>query len=190
MNYFKLENIDHRKLTILALTIVLSYLIFRTPIFIDSLSNLGKLSYLGIFFAGILFSFGFTVPFAIGLFLTIPVDNILLAATIGGLGSVISDLFILIVIQRLFKKEIKQFRKTKLMRKWEKIINNQKGFILKNYLPYAFTAVIIASPIPDEIGISLLAGITDLKKSIFSLVSFALHATAILIILYFKTQLF
>src|SRR3989344_1450938 len=90
----KLFHFRYLKLTILILMIVFAYLLFQNPNFISFVSELGKWNYIGIFVAGLLFSFGFTTPFAVAFFLASNPSNIFLAAIIGGIGAVISDFFI------------------------------------------------------------------------------------------------
>jgi uncharacterized membrane protein YdjX (TVP38/TMEM64 family) len=41
----------------------------------------------------------------------------------------------------------------------------------------------IASPLPDEIGVSLLAGFTRIEEKKFALVSFALNTLGIIVLL-------
>src|SRR3989344_289257 len=73
--------------------------------------SLGELSYLGIFIAGLFFSFGFTTPFAIGFFLTVGAENIFIAALIGGCGALISDILIFKLIRFSFMDEFKRLEK-------------------------------------------------------------------------------
>src|SRR3989338_5083688 len=82
------------KLALLVLFSIFAYYIFsnvHVQKFINGFNNLG---YLGVFIAGLLFSFGFTNPFAIGFFLVAKPSNIFLAAIIGGIGAMIADLAI------------------------------------------------------------------------------------------------
>ena len=55
------------KLGILALLIIIAYIVFRNPYAQDFVASLGALEYIGVFIAGIFFTFGFTTPFAAGL---------------------------------------------------------------------------------------------------------------------------
>ena len=48
---------------------------------------------------------------------------------------------------------------------------------------YAVAGLIIASPLPDEAGIILLAGLTKIKASILAPISLAMNTLGILILL-------
>jgi hypothetical protein len=171
------------KLTLFALTVVLAYLIFRNPAIASYLSHLGSLSYLGIFIGGLLFSYGFTTPFAVGLFVTIEPNNIILAALIGGFGAYLADFTIFSLIRSSFMPEFKEIEKTKPIRTLEQVINNNLNKKLKLYLLYVFSGFIIASPLPDELAVALLAGLGHIKPSVFSIISFLCNTLGILVML-------
>src|SRR3989338_3533302 len=84
----KFSNFKYPKLTMLILVIILAYILFSNPSVQNFISNLGSLSYLGIFIAGI----------------------------IGGLGALISDLLIFEFIKISFKDEFNLLKKTKIMK--------------------------------------------------------------------------
>ena len=48
---------------------------------------------------------------------------------------------------------------------------------------YAFVGILIASPLPDEIGVIMLAGLTKINFKILAIISFILNTLGILIIL-------
>lgn len=191
-NYFKKEEINflklinkfkYPKLLIFVLMIFIAYIIFDNSLVYNFLGNLGKLSYLGIFFAGMLFSFGFTSPFAVGFFIDINPSNILVAAIIGGIGALISDILIFKLIRFTFEEEFKSLQKSNIIKSTSKLIDRSFNHKLKNYLLYVFAGILIASPLPDEAGVILIAGLTKIKTFIFSIISFLLNCIGILIIL-------
>src|SRR3972149_8164207 len=75
------------KLALLGLTIIIAYYLFTQPEVSSRISGLENLSYLGIFIAGLFFTFGFSTPFSIGFFIVSQPQNIFLAAIIGGIGA-------------------------------------------------------------------------------------------------------
>ena len=109
----RLFKFKYQKLTILILLIMLSYFIFSNKTADIFISNLGNLNYLGAFIAGLLFSFGFTTPFAIGYFITLNSNNIFILAIIGGFGALLSDLLIYKLIKMSFMSEFYELEKTK-----------------------------------------------------------------------------
>ena len=51
------------------------------------------------------------------------------------------------------------------------------------YLLYAFAGIVIASPLPDEMGVMMLAGLTKIKAGKLAIISFILNSLGILILL-------
>lgn len=171
------------KLTLLVLAIILAYFLFKSPNVENFVSNLGSLSYFGIFIAGMLFSFGFTAPFAVGFFLVLKPENLIFAGVIGGLGAVLSDLFIFNLIKISFMDEFGRIKKEKLINGMEKFIRKEVGAKIYHYILFAVAGLIIASPLPDEIGVSLLAGLTHIKQEVLAVISFLLNTIGIIILL-------
>ncbi len=175
------------KLFLLALFIIIAYLLFKQPFVYDLMSNLGKLSYPGIFIAGILISVGFSAPIGLGILITMNPESIILASFIGGLGAMVTDLLIFALIKSSLTKEFRTLEKTKLIRKIESIVAKEKNILIRHYILYVFVGIVIATPLPDEIGVSILAGLTTIKPSKLAIISFFLHSLMFFIILYGKT---
>ncbi|MEK6855440.1 MAG: hypothetical protein AABX73_04420 [Nanoarchaeota archaeon] len=171
------------KLILLCASVIIAYFIFKNQDVQSFVSGLDSLSYLGIFIAGLLFSFGFSTPFAIGFFIISNPDNLLLAALIGGIGALTSDLLIFKIIKFSFMDEFERLEHTHFMKKINKVIKSNFKFKLSNYLIYFFAGIIIASPLPDELGVTMLAGLTEIKPGIFAIVSFIMNYIGILIML-------
>jgi len=171
------------KLTLLIITIILAYFIFKNPSTSNFISGLGNLSYLGVFIAGIFFSFGFTTPFAVGFFITLKPENLVLSGVIGGFGAMMGDLFIFNLIRFSFMDEFYKLKKVRVINGAEKFIEHELGRKITHYLLFALSGIIIASPLPDEIGVSLLAGLTHIKQKILAIVSFVLNTIGIIILL-------
>lgn len=178
-----MHNFHYPKITFLIILIFLAYYIFKNPIIHNFLSSLHGLSYLGIFLAGMLFAFGFTAPFAVGFFIVINPENIFLAGILGGFGALISDLIIFKFIRFSFTEEFKRLEHTKIIKKISNLIEHSLGHKLSAYLMYIFAGLIIASPLPDEAGVIILAGVTKIKPIIFAILSFILNSLGIMIIL-------
>ena len=183
----KLFKFKHTKLFIILLMIVLAYFVFsdaKVQVLVD---KLGNYSYLGSFIAGIFFSFGFLAPFAVGFFVTLKIESInqiIINAMVGGLGAMIADLAIFRIIKFSFMNEFRRLEKTKSILE----INNlfHKGLIhkIRIYLLYVFAGVVIASPLPDEIGVSMLAGLTKIKINNLGIISFILNTIGIIVLIF------
>lgn len=171
------------KLAIICLSVVASYFLFSSnnvQIFVSGLNNL---TYFGIFIAGIFFSFGFSAPFAIGFFLMSSPGNIFWAAGIGGVGAMISDMLIFHFIKFTVMDEFNRLKKTKPMKAMTNEIRKDFKKKVRNYLTYFAAGIIIASPLPDELGVGMLAGLTEIKPKILAIISFIMNSFGILIML-------
>lgn len=163
------------KIIIFLSVIFLAYLVFYERNISIIRVFLSKLGYIGTFLTGSLYTYGFTSPIATAILLILAKEqNIILAAVIGSLGSLFGDLIIFNSIRYSFKEEIKNLSKKR---------SKQINFITKYMLTF-FGALIIASPLPDELGISLLAFNNRLSLERFVYLSYILNIVGILIILY------
>ncbi len=185
----KLFGFKYPKLFLLILCIFLAYYIFSRPIVSDWMSQLNTLSYFGIFIGGLLIAFGFSAPFGVGILITSQPESILLATLLAGAGAMISDMLIFKTIKFSFMNEFEELKKTKTIKKIKKIIHHNKHILIQHYLLYVFAGIMIATPLPDEIGVSMLAGLTTVKPSRLAVISFILHTIAISLILYFSISI-
>lgn len=179
-SFFKYK---YTKLIILVAAITLAYHIFRDPEIATYLSTLQTLSYLGVFIGGILFVMLFSAPFGVGFFLTLNPANIWLAAIIGGLGAMVGDMLIFKFIKTSFEDEIKQISNSKHFQKISKAISTHLGDKIKLYLTYALAGFVIASPLPDEVGVFMLAGLKKINPYLLMLIAFILNTIGIGILL-------
>ncbi len=170
------------KITLLLIAIILAYWIFSIEAVQAFMSGLGATGYLGVFIAGLLFSFGFTTPFAIGAFVVINPTNSILYALIGGLGAMISDIAIFKIIKVSFMDEFLALTRTKaaLRMSYMAPTLNKK---IKHYMLYAFAGIIIASPLPDELGVTMLAGLSHIKPLPLAFISLVFNTIGIYILL-------
>lgn len=173
------------KLVGMLICIILAYVLFHTFAFQNFATNLGSSIYLGIFLAGMLFSFGFTAPFAVAFFVSIvPYTNFADAVLIGGFGALIADLIIFEVIRFSLMDEFQRIRGYHLFRTFDKVYERSIPFRLRTYITVVLAGIIIASPLPDEIGVTMLAGFREIKRSTFAIISFLLNSVAIAVVLF------
>jgi hypothetical protein len=183
MRIKKLFNFKYPKLMLLLGAIIASYFIFSNPEVSSFISDLGAFNYLGVFIAGLLFSFGFTSPFSAGYFIALNPEKIILAGIIGGFGAMLMDVLIFKFIRFSFKNEMNRLKKEAISRKIENILNKTLIGKLKIYIMYIFAGILIASPLPDEIGVIILAGLTKVKTTIIMILGFILNTLGIIILL-------
>jgi uncharacterized membrane protein YdjX (TVP38/TMEM64 family) len=186
----------HRNIILLMISILIAWFLFQfhgTHVF---LQKLGSFGYLGSFLAGIMFTYAFTVAPATSIILVLGETlNPILIALIGATGAVISDYLIFRFVRdklmdeiKLLSKEIDEFSKpiSEMVIKqkvriliWKKISRSR---ILKMIIPIV-AGLIIASPLPDEIGVALF-GATRFERRKFLLISYLLNFLGILVIGY------
>ena len=171
----------YRKILLLIILAILSYIIFRNPDVQSFVSSLGKLEYLGVFIAGMLFTFGFTTLFAVGFFIVLNPVNPILVAIVGGIGALLGDLLIFSLIRFSFIDEFERLEKTKVIKAIRKEINLHLSHKAKLYFLYTLAGLIIASPLPDEVGVTMLAGLTHIKLRVIAIISFIFNSLGILI---------
>jgi hypothetical protein len=137
----------------------------------------GELAISALFY-GFLFTSVFTTPIAIGaLFVLGQGHSPFLVSVIAAIGSVIGDTLLLKIIHDDLEKDIEVLTKP--------LINLSLRHILRSHLLHLplviFGALVIASPLPDEIGISILT-FAKVKRRWFYVISFILNFFGILII--------
>lgn len=174
-----LKKMRYPKFIFLLLTIIVAFIIFRNREIPFVQQNLVPLGYFGIFISGMLLALGFTSAPATALFLLFaPTVNPFLAALIGGAGALISDSLIFLFIRTSFKDEIEELEHEEIILHIEKKIPSK----IRRLIFPAIAGLMLASPLPDEIGISMLAAYRSIKPRFFALISYTLHTTGIFII--------
>lgn len=169
----------YKNLTFLGVSVLVAFCLSQYEPFHEFLMHLGKLGYVGAFLGGMLFVSTFTV--ATGAVILLVLAESLSPVEIGivaGLGAVVGDFTIFRFVKDNLALEIKDiYRQLDGDHHLEKVLRSRYfGWTLP-----VMGAVIIASPLPDEIGVSLL-GISKMKTYKFLLVSFVLNAIGIFLI--------
>ncbi|HNR44046.1 MAG TPA: hypothetical protein PKH80_02670 [Methanofastidiosum sp.] len=142
--------------------------------------------YLGIFISGILYVFSFTAPIATALILIFSSNkNIILLGLIAGVGSLVGDMIIFHFIRISFADEIEEFSNHKLSLFTLKKIPRR----YQKYLAYIVGAFFIATPLPDEIGVTILASSKEVKLKHFGIVSYVLNTGGIFLIVLLRNVL-
>ena len=170
----------YKNILFLVISLLVSLFLSRNQYFINLLLNLGTFGYLGILIAGMLFVSTFTVSLgAVMLSILDSTYPVYLLLPLAGIGAVIGDLTIFRLIKLSLASDLTQ------------LYNNLGGSKISHILHtshFRWTipvigALIIASPLPDEIGIGIL-GIYNLKTSQFLVLSYILNSLGIAALLY------
>ena len=177
----KFLKIKYPKFLLLVLTFMLAYLLFYHRTYEPFHDFVASLSYIGTFISGALYVYGFTAAPATALLLILAKEqNIILASLVGGLGALIGDLIIFSAIRHAFADEIEKLFEEEIVR----YIHSKMPSLIKRYLVPAAACFIIASPLPDEIGIALFAASKNISLRVFSAFSYILNTIGIFVILY------
>ena len=179
----RLFKFRYPKIATFIIIIGIAYILFSEPNVGSFVNSLGNYGYIGNFIAGLLFSFGFTTPFAVGFFVVYKANNIFLSAIIGGFGALISDIIIFKIVKFSFIDEFKRLEKTDRIKELRRLIDYEFGHKIRIYLLFVFAGIVIASPLPDELGVIMLAGLTRIRIRSFMVISFLFNTIGILVML-------
>lgn len=143
--------------------------------------------YASVFIGGMLFSFGFTSPFGIGIFVEIGhAVHPFYGALLGGIGAVIADLLIFNVVRfDALHHEIVSMKSLALVQRIQKMLHHERfPEQLRKYLLWCFAGIIISSPLPDELGVILIGSISDIKQRTLGILCYVFNTAGIFLMLY------
>lgn len=171
--------VKYRNIILFVVGFIVAILLFRIQGFKLFVQSIGNLGYLGAFIAGLLFVSTFTVAMSSIILVTLsqslPIPLVILVA---GMGAVIGDLLIFRFIKDNVADEITPIYNELVNKSHIKKILHTKYFSWT--LPVMGT-LIIASPLPDELGVSLL-GLSQIRLLRFLLISWISHTVGMSIL--------
>lgn len=130
--------------------------------------------------AGFLYAYAFTAaPAAAILLILAKEQNLFFAEFVAGFGALLGDLIIFHFLRHGFSDEVQKLSQEKVVKSAQKIV---PGPIQKHLLA-SLAGFLIASPLPTEIGVTLLASTKNVTPRKFSIIAYILHTTAIFTIL-------
>ena len=167
-----------RDLALVVFSILIAIILAKTGAFQDLITSTQEVRLIGSFIAGILFVSVFTAaPATVALGEIAQSNSIITVAIIGGLGALIGDLLIFRFVRDKVSQDFSYLVK---ISRTERFFSVFKLKLFRWVIPFV-GALIIASPLPDEIGVAML-GLSKMKNSYFILLSFLLNSAGILII--------
>jgi hypothetical protein len=173
-NGFLLQDI-----VIIVLSVFVAVILVKTEVLTKILTSTKELELVGSFVAGIFFTSVFTVAPAVATLGEIAqADSIILTAVFGGMGAVVGDLIIFRFIRDRFSEHLMELIKHQGAGKRIKALFKLRFF---RWLTFFVGGLIIASPLPDELGISLL-GFSKMKTLWFIPLSFTFNFIGIFLI--------
>ncbi|MDO8626600.1 MAG: hypothetical protein Q7K39_04095 [Candidatus Magasanikbacteria bacterium] len=174
----------YRDLGLVLISILVAILFVKTPILLSVLSQTTEYYHaLGSFIAGIFFTSIFTTaPATVALAEIAHANSLWLTALFGALGALLGDLFIFKFVRDNVTRDFEFiFNEIKKERRWLKIHHRWKELHAFKWVIPLIGALCIASPLPDEIGISILA-LSKMKTSTIGILTFILNFLGILLI--------
>lgn len=128
--------------------------------------------------AGVLYTSFLTAPISVAMLVILAQENNpVLTAALAGLGAVLGDFLIVKFFRERISSEVMEFSRQLHLQKINRIL--QKLHL--DFLTPLIGAIIIASPLPDELGLMML-GVSKLNYRQIALISYILNTAGILLI--------
>lgn len=169
----------YKNLTLTFVSLAITLLLSQNEQFVSYLMHLGKFGFVGALIAGFLCASSFTIAIgALILFEFSKTLNLIELCIIAGIGCMMGDLIILKLFRNGLENEVYSI--------YEAVDHKHQIVKLFHTKYFSWTlpvigALIIMSPFPDEIGVSIL-GLTKMSSKQFILLSFVLDTVGILIL--------
>lgn len=181
--YLKLDSWqrwEYKHTTTLLITLAIFILLLDTALMAAIFQGVTELSYLGVLIAGVLFVSLFTAAPAVVMLIGLSESlGVLPVAIVGGIGAMLGDYLILRFAEDKVAYELKPLA---LKAGIPQAIGWLQGRRSTTLLVKAIGAIIIASPLPDEIGVGLL-GVSKASKAEFLVICFLLNSSGIALLL-------
>lgn len=176
----KLERLFHHwkypYLSILLLGVLVTIYLVNNSVFRQWVDHLGTFGYVGSLVAGLMFTSSLTVSISIGIIAILAEKlNPLTLALVGGLGAMLGDYLLFRFIKDKLGTEVEELV-------GRKETNHLAHFLKLRYIAWSLPIIgglVIASPLPDEVGIGLL-GISKVSTWKLLLISYISNAFGIL----------
>jgi hypothetical protein len=162
----------------LILSVLAFYYLAKTPQVDSLIKQVGSLGYVGAFVAGIFFTSTFTVaPAAVVLYHLADKLHPIEVAVLAGFGAMLGDYVLFRFMRDRIVVELRPLFH-KYGRPYTKVLFKSPYFA---WLLPIFGAFVIASPIPDEVGVSML-GASKLKRWQFFLIALIANSIGVFLV--------
>ncbi|MEM4703642.1 MAG: hypothetical protein QXJ02_01025 [Candidatus Bathyarchaeia archaeon] len=175
-----LSRLKYPKLFLLFLSYVIAFILFVDRSYAPLHDTLVFFGYFGTCLAGFLYAYSFTAaPAAAILLILAREQKLFFAGLIAGFGALLSDLIIFHFVRSSFSGELQKLSEEKVVKVAQRMVPGS----IQKYLLVSLACFFIASPLPTEIGVTLLASIKNVTPKKFSIMAYVLHTAAIFAIL-------
>ena len=173
------ENHILQDVALIALSVLIAVLLVRTDVLANLLVSAGKMEALGAFIAGMFFTSIFTTAPAIAALGEISVlQGIFNTALFGAMGAVVGDLIIFRFVHDRFSKHVSEIAMHQSVWRRFHLLFKRRFF---RWITFLIGGFILASPLPDELGIALL-GFSKMRVKYFVALSFVFNFLGIIVI--------
>ncbi len=164
---------------LIIISVLVAVLLVRTGVLTNLLASTEGMGFLGAFVAGMFFTSLFTTAPAIAALGEISlVQGIFSTAVFGALGSVVGDLIIFRFVRDRFSGHITEMLAHQSS--WRRLHLLFKRRVFR-WVTLLVGGIILASPLPDELGITVL-GFSKIRMGYFAELSFVFNFLGILVI--------
>ena len=164
-----------RDVVVVLVSILVALALSRSGFFHDFFQVSVESELVGILIAGLLFTSIFTTPLSIAMFVSLaPVVDPFVMAGVGALGAVLGDLILFGLVRHSMREDVEHLMSLPRYRRFFAIFHRR---MFRWVLPFV-GALIIASPLPDELGIGLM-GMTRMKPRTLVGISYVMNALGI-----------
>ncbi|MDD3262571.1 MAG: hypothetical protein PHR61_01885 [Candidatus Absconditabacteria bacterium] len=179
-----MSKIKYPKLLVFLVTILIATIIFWEGMHSELINNFFlSLGYSGDFLGGLLYSYGFTSTSATAILLIIAKEKVLwISILVAGIGAFISDLVIYLFAKNSLLQEVTMFKEESYVIKFRNFLKNTFGRRYRYIMPVV-AYILIMSPLPTEIGITILATRKNVSMKLFMVITYILHTIGIATIL-------
>lgn len=181
----KKHGFKYPRLTLLVIILVITFIFFsKNEFFIGELFK--RSGIVGAFISGFFYSFSFTAFTAMAALFELGgvSEDLIQLGLIAGIGTTIGDLVIYKTARISFSNEFKLLYKEPIL----KVITKPIPMRLQHVLKLIVGVLIIASPLPDEAGVALLANGYVFPKKVFVTIAYILNTLGIFSILFIGKQ--
>ncbi len=168
-----------KDIAVILVSLAIAVVLARTNAIADFLTSTRELRLLGSFIAGLFFTSAFTTaPAIVALGAIASSGNAVTTAAVGALGAVLGDLLLFAIVRDRLSAHLAQHLKAS--RGWARFVLLMRSTSFR-WMSFFIGGVIIASPLPDEIGIGML-GFSKMPLAWFAALSYVFNFIGILAI--------
>lgn len=173
------ENHVLNDIAIIMLSVLVAVLLVHTNVLAVLIASAGEIGIFGAFIAGMFFTSLFTTAPAIAALGEISIlQGIFYTALFGAMGAVVGDIIIFRFVRNRFSEHVSEMMTHRSVWKRFHLLFKRRFF---RWLTFFIGGFIIASPLPDELGIAVL-GFSKMRVKYFVVLSFVFNFLGILVI--------